>query len=407
MARMWSPRKTAQSLRFHARRLQIRALAVPRAMPWLRQTLRLPRNDVFDPLAGESVSGVRVIPLDPAATFERPLPHFFEPHPAAERFFAQRTTELTAPTYVAEIAEAIAWGHPTGGVFTADGRFVPAFTHDPSGAAMHTSWTRLRLPRPTPLPGRTLYLVTPEATDNFHHWMIDLLPRLGLVQRAGFRLTDFDHVIINHAHRRYQTEALARLGVPMDRVITADAALFLRAEHLVVPALKQNHQSLPAADVAFLREALLEQAPALSATPRRLFLSRADASYRRLRHEAELHDWLRAHDFAIVRPGELTLAGQARLFAEAEVIAGPAGAAFANLVFARPGTQVIEIVPPQWIAAFHWMISARCGLRHHIVLGEGPVMRDVPGAGARQHDIVLSRQKFTQALSLADAPAAA
>ncbi|WP_044891827.1 glycosyltransferase family 61 protein [Opitutus terrae] len=404
---MWSPRKTAQSLRFHARRLRTRALAAPRAVPWLRQALRLPRNEVFDPLAGESVAGVHVIPLDPAASFHRPLPRFVEPHPMAERFFAQRTHEVTAPTYVVDLADAIAWGHPTGGVFTPDGRFVPAFTHDPSGAALHTAWTRLRLPRPKPLPGRTLYLVTPEATDNFHHWMIDLLPRLGLVERAGFRVPDFDHVIVNHAHRRYQTETLARLGIPLDRVITADAALFVRAEHLVVPALKQHHQSLPAADVTFLRRALLGHSTSSSPASRRLFLSRADASYRRLRHEADRHDWLRAHDFEIVRPGDLTVAEQARLFAEADVIAGPAGAAFANLVFARPGTQVIEIVPPQWIAAFHWMISARCGLHHTVVLGEGPVMREPPGAGARQHDIVLSAQKFTRALSLAGAPAAA
>jgi capsular polysaccharide biosynthesis protein len=366
-------------------------------MSWLRKKLHLPANSPFDPLSPGASASARIIPLDPGATFERPMPHLPSAPATAVTFFASRIHETTAPTYVAEFQEGIAWGHPTGGVFTAEGQFAAAFTHDPSGAQQHTVWTRLRFPKPRHLAGKTLYLVTPEATDNFHHWLIDLLPRLGLVRRAGHDLSSFDHVIVNHASRRYQLGTLAQLGISAEKLIVASDALFVRCDLLVVPSLKQNHQTIPAADITFLREAFLPTPPPVEKT-RRIFLSRHDAAFRRLRNEAELQELLRAHDFEIISPGALDLTAQARLFSEAAVIAGPAGAAFANLVFASAPAQVIEIVPPQWLSAFHWMISARAGLSHTVVLGEGPVMRGVPDSSARQADISIEPERLAAAL---------
>jgi capsular polysaccharide biosynthesis protein len=392
-----SPRKLAKGWLMHARSARIRALAAPRGMPWLRRRLGLPANEIFDPLAHEPPGESLVHRLDAPAMFDRPLPRLAEADSGARPFFAQRTLEVSAATYVAEFHGGIAWGHPTGGVFTSDGRFVPAFTHDPCGAAFHSVWTRLRLPKPKHLRGRVLYLVTPQAADNFHHWLIDLLPRLGLVRRAGYALSDFDHVIVNHSQRAYQISTLAHLGISPERIIAADPSVYVRADVLVVPSLKPDNQTISAADLGFLREAFLEST-SIAPPKRRIFLSREDAGFRRLRNEAQLRPLLQSLDFEIVSLAGLSVPTQARLFSEAEIIAGPAGAAFANLVFASPGARVIEIAPPQWLAAFHWMVSARAGLEHTVVLGEGSVMRGVPDASARQKDLSVDAAKFMAAV---------
>jgi capsular polysaccharide biosynthesis protein len=402
-----SPRKFAKAVLFHTRRAQIKTLAAPRELPWLRRRLRLPANEIFDPLGERFPSHVRIVKLDAAETFVRPMPVLPDAPAAAIDFFSKRTIEKTAPSYVSEFENGIAWGHPTGGVFTADGQFAAAFTHDPAGAQLHTVWTRMSLPKPTQLAGRTLYLVTPEASDNFHHWMIDLLPRLGLVRRAGYSLSQFDHVIVNYSKSPYQLSSLAHLGIPRDKLIAATEGLFARCESLVVPSLKPNNQTVPAADLAFLREAFLTDSRRVSFTPhRRIFLSRSDARYRRLSNEAELHALLRSHDFEIISPAGLDLIAQAKLFGEAAVIAGPAGAAFANLVFAPSSAQVIEITPPQWLAAFHWMISARSGLNHTVLLGSGPVMKGVPDSSARQADVTVRAEKLKRILESLPTPLA-
>ncbi|HWA86482.1 MAG TPA: glycosyltransferase 61 family protein, partial [Opitutus sp.] len=362
-----SPRQVAKALRFHARQARIRALAAPRHFPWIRRRLHLPANETFEPLADATPSHVTIQLLDPAESFRRPRPILPDAPAAARRFFEDRIIDECPPRYVAEFHGGLAWGHPTGGVFTADGIFVPALAHDPSGARLHTAWTRLRFPAPVDLPGRTLYLVTPEAANNYHHWLIDLLPRIGLVRRAGYDLAAFDHVIVNFSRRPYQLATLARLGLAEDQLIPANEALFVRADSLVVPSLKPNPQSLPAGDVAFLRETFVPPPPRRGAPRRRIFLSRSDASFRRLRDTGGIQALARAYGYEIVSSGDLDFAAQVSLFARAESVAGPAGAAFANLVFARAPVNVVEISPPGWLTIFHWMISARLDLAHTIL----------------------------------------
>lgn len=384
-------RRLLKHAAYCGRQSYVRALALPRGWRWARQRLHLPANTIFDPLTMPDAAGVRIHPLDAGDRFERPLPAL--PHdPEAAEFFLARQFDEAGPSYVAELVDGRAWGHPSAGVFTADDRFAPAFTRDPWGAALHSVWTRVSLPPPRHLAGRVLYLVTPEAADNYHHWMIDLLPRLGLVQRAGFKLADFQHVIVNHSARRYQFETLAHLGIPREKIIRAEASLHARADLLVVPSLKPHTHCLPAADLAFLRSAFLGDAPVRG--HRRLFLTRRDASFRRLGNETDLLPLLAEHGFEIVSPAGLDVPAQARLFAEAEIVAGPAGAAFANLVFATAPAHAIEIASPQWLAVYHWMISARLGLEHTILLGDGPVMRGIPDISARSCDLHLAEHKF-------------
>lgn len=386
-------RQLAKTGAFYARHAGVRALALPRGVPWVRRRLHLPANRTLDPLAGEAGGGITVARLDPGERFSRPLPAL-PCDPAARPFYATRTEEIVDPSFVVTLPGGAFWGGSGGAVFDGHGRFIPSLTRDPWGARLHTVWTRLRLPKPRRLAGRALYLVTPEVADNFHHWMIDLLPRLGLLRRAGHAPADFDHIILNHQGRRYQLESLARLGVPLERIRASEPGAHFRADELVVPSLKRINQSLPSADAAFLRETFLGAHPAAPAG-RRIFVTRGDASFRRLLNEADIIPIFQQHGFEVVSPATLTLPGQAALFASAEWIAGPAGAAFANLVFAPASARVLEISPPAWLSVHHWMISARRGLEHTVLLGEGECRPGVPDIGGRRRDFTLPPEKLS------------
>jgi hypothetical protein len=387
-------RRIAKTGEYHLRRAGVAALALPRSVPWLRRRLHLPPNAVADPL--EPGAGGRVTLLDPRETFVRPMPGTWGA-PGVDEFFRARRSEECSQSYVAEFDGASVWGFREGAVFAPDGRFMPAFSRDPWGPRLHAVWSRMRLPRPLALAGRTLYLVTPEATDNYHHWVVDLLPRLGLVCRAGFRAADFDHVIVNHAGRRYQLESLAALGIPQGKIIRADEGLHIRAATLVVPSLKSHNQCLPRADAEYLRREFLGDAAARRPW-RRLFITRRGAAIRRLTNESDLLPLLEEHGFEVVSPAELRLRDQARLFAEAEWIIGVSGAGFANLVFASPGARAVELAPPQWLSVYHWMISARIGLGHDILLGEGPAWSGRPEITGRTRDVTLSEEKLSSIL---------
>jgi hypothetical protein len=67
-----------------------------------------------------------------------------------------------------------------------------------------------------------------------------------------------------------------------------------------------------------------------------------------LTNEGELQAFLAARGFEILEPGNMPFAEQVRAFAEAEVIVGAHGSGFGNLIFARPGTVVIDLMPSDW-----------------------------------------------------------
>jgi capsular polysaccharide biosynthesis protein len=77
--------------------------------------------------------------------------------------------------------------------------------------------------------------------------------------------------------------------------------------------------------------------------------------------------------FEIVRPETLTLAEQARLFAEAVVIAGASGAAMTNLLFCLPETRVLCLMPKEW-REFALFSSLASILNQHIAFVDGEVL---------------------------------
>jgi capsular polysaccharide biosynthesis protein len=395
-------RSLAKTGCYYARIASVHGLAVPRGIAPLRRLLHLPSNHPLDPLNTEPIDGITIKRLEDGDVFRRPLPDLSS-DPEAVPFFESRALEQTAPSYVAELQDGAFWGYTAGAVFTRTERFVPVFTRDPWTARLHAVWTKARLPRFERLRGRTLYLVTPEAENNFHHWMIDLLPRIGMTQRAGYSIEQFDHIVINHRSARFQLETLARFGVPSDRICVANPRQHFRADVLVVPSLKTTNQCAPASDVDALRAAFLDREPAVTKR-RRIYLTRRDAGFRRLLNEDALLPLLAKAGFEIVAPASLSVGEQARLFAESEAIAGPSGAGFANLAFASSGARVLEIAPPGWLTVYHWMISARRGLHHTVIVGEGKTQTGTPNITDRSRDVTLSPGKLTRWIDSLEGP---
>jgi capsular polysaccharide biosynthesis protein len=374
-------RTLAKTWQLGWRRSRRRGGGVLRRIPLLRTALHLPREG-STALAqiGPDAGAVRVIA--PARNVSRPLPRL--PRGAALPWEFQRREHVQIPaSTVATLPGARFWGHYGGAVFTADGSLIPELSKDVWGPHLHSAHVRWRLPALRPLTGRTLSLVTPEARSNYHHWMMDVLPRAGLAQRAGWRLADFDQVLINAAGLPFQREGLARLGLKAERVIEVDAHTHLELELLVVPAIREDNTLVGADDITFVRRLFLPEEPSPSQASRRLYLSRRDAAFRRVRNAAEIAPLLQRYRFEEISLSGRTVAEQAQLLAEAALVIGPQGAALANLVFANPATRVVDLLAPGWIAPYAWNTCAALGLDYTAVIGRGPW----PAEGVQGHGI--------------------
>jgi capsular polysaccharide biosynthesis protein len=375
--------KTAQKM---LRKTRVHGLAAARELAWTRARLNLPRNEVF--ALKDSDPSVRVVTVDPAENFERILPLMpgeIEPH---ETFVKEFHGQFPA-SLVAEFSDGRFWGFYGGSVFTANGRLVPELSKDVWGPRLHTAFVRARLSKPTRLSGLTLSLVTPEAAANYHHWTMDLLPRAGLAKRAGYALDAFDHILVKDRGYRFQKEAFERLGLDEKKIIHVDDRLHVQCDRLVVPSVRNDNLLVNRQDMEFSRSLYLDENEVPVKPTRRLYVGRADAAFRRITNNDELLKLLHAHGFEEVAMSKMTVAEQAKIFAEAEIIVGPNGSALANLIFANPKCRVIEFFAPGWVVGYNWMICSNFKLPYTAIVGAGK--RPAPGTlpHALKDDITL------------------
>lgn len=78
--------------------------------------------------------------------------------------------------------------------------------------------------------------------------------------------------------------------------------------------------------------------------PKRIFLSRKNASLRRLFNEIECQKLLETYGFKTIYPEDLTFEQQVQIFNNAEMIAGGSGAAFTNLLYCSEGCRIIMFI---------------------------------------------------------------
>jgi capsular polysaccharide biosynthesis protein len=79
---------------------------------------------------------------------------------------------------------------------------------------------------------------------------------------------------------------------------------------------------------------------------RRIYFTRDDARWRRIRNEADVVRVLRQHDVAFHRIDQSRPWEQMRASAGANLIVGPHGASLTNLIFMAPGSRLLELRHP-------------------------------------------------------------
>jgi len=93
----------------------------------------------------------------------------------------------------------------------------------------------------------------------------------------------------------------------------------------------------------FLRETLLPLKSDL-VTPKRIFLSRSNASKRRKFNESEVFELLKKYNFEMVFPENYSIIEQIAIFNNAEFIIGGSGAALTNVIFCNVNCKILVLV---------------------------------------------------------------
>jgi capsular polysaccharide biosynthesis protein len=207
---------------------------------------------------------------------------------------------------------------------------------------------------------------------NVGHWFLNHLARLWWLDRVP-ELSQAMIVVGANAWDS-QLECLARMGIDRDRVLRIPAGRIAQFEQLWAPAMFYGAVGRVLywwpAIVPFLRDGLRMQFAA--PRQRRIFLTRRAARWRRLLNEAEVIDELASFGFEIIDPGTLSIAEQIEIAGSAQIIAGAFGAGMMLLMFATPGTPIVEFKYGNIGNSMdlHPVIARAIGLPYFGVVGE-------------------------------------
>ncbi len=248
--------------------------------------------------------------------------------------------------------------------FLADVALHPPKSDEP--LEKHPIFRRLHLPRIVRVDERVA-VIAAEASACYYHWMFDILPKLELLRRAG---ASYDKIYTSALRAPFQKETLRAMGIEERELIQGDRGLQIQAKELIVP-IHPTHTFVGQPWICqFLRQKFLS--PEVESLPggKRIYITRSRAQVRRLLNEQELQPLFDSYQIEVVALETLTVAEQVKLFNTCEWIIFPHGACLTNLAFCRPGTLVVEIMPPDCEMACGHKLCQTMGLPYHRLVAE-------------------------------------
>lgn len=193
--------------------------------------------------------------------------------------------------------------------------------------------------------GKLVVLSSP-GQENWYHWLLQVLPRLKILVDSGI---EYDKIYINNLKFPWQHQSLFHvmklLDIPKDRLFLVDGDAIVQATKLIIPSVPYIPSKLgsifPSWYKQFIHSCFLLEK--FEQTNRKIYISRSNASLRRVVNENELISFLKDEGFEVVHLEKMSVFDQTKAFCESKVIMGPHGSGFSNLIFSSPGAHVIEI----------------------------------------------------------------
>ena len=332
---------------------------------WSRETAAAePDNVTLHP-------GLPAVVLDRTATAGDPADHWV---------FAEAKQAMIPATFTLEVRGGSLSGDY--GATTTPGKRLDHETSTYFGVSdwrEHPVFLRPTLGEVEHVPGTVLSLTTRGTSSNYYHFLYDAIARLGVLEDS---LPDarWDAVVVPH-QTKYQKAFLELIGLE-GKLLEPRRGLTYRADTLLVPSNPNWHLEAPQSTVDWLRKKL--PAAGTMDLPKRLYLTRGDLpNTRRYVEEPALWPELEKRGFHRLDAGTLTVQEQINVFAQAEAIVAPHGAALTNMTFSQPGVKVLEMFPATYVHLGLWSIAQAIGADYRYLVAEG-----VEQAGRRNQGVL-------------------
>jgi hypothetical protein len=231
------------------------------------------------------------------------------------------------------------------------------------------------------------------SAELYYHGQLELLPRLGRAWQALAPQLQELRLWHNGGDAPWLQQALAHLGIPPERQLSAEQNPVLQAEQLLVPSFPCAFGAPGPSSLQWLREFWRTAIEALPPTPaprqRKLLLSRPLEQRRPLLQHDAWYEALQRQGIAL--PPQGSVASQLQALQQCEQVVAAHGGAMVNLLLAPAGAELLELANPVYAPPYFATLIASGGLRHQRQLGAATpqVLQDLLYAGPLEWPIDL------------------
>jgi capsular polysaccharide biosynthesis protein len=204
----------------------------------------------------------------------------------------------------------------------------------------------------------TAALISGRCTKNYFHWLIEYAPKIIRLAESEIKI---DYILIGSDMPRQHYEFLDFLCRKYNfKYMEIGPRTNIKINTLYVPSQMTYIPDDPKYEYwesGGLYEPDLQRIADLASEMKntaglkhseenfdKVYITRKNVRSRSITNEDAVEQLLKSYGFKIVDTSHLNLVEQIQVFQSAKVIASPAGAAMANLVFCKPNTQVICLV---------------------------------------------------------------
>jgi len=204
--------------------------------------------------------------------------------------------------------------------------------------------------------GNVLSLLTGGGGNtNYWHWLFDVLPRIKLFMTSSFSKETIDFYLLPSKCTDFQKETLKLLNIDKNKMLPSEKFRHIFAKKIFITSHPYNLLNNPELDSlniplwisdylrsSFLKISLMNSK--IKKLPKKIYINRKDGtSFRYITNEIEVENYLQQKGFKSLTLSDLSFSDQVNLFHNAEKIIGLHGAGFANIIFCKPNTKIIEI----------------------------------------------------------------
>ncbi len=199
--------------------------------------------------------------------------------------------------------------------------------------------------------GKLFNLCQGDSGNNYFHFIFDILPKIYLLS-LNIDLKKIDYFYVTDP-KKWQVKIFNIFGINKKKLLSSKLNKHVFANEIYCVDhpwyfkgyIQQNVKKIPKWIILNYRKIFLKKST--KNLKKKIFLDRSQSKYNhcQITNYNDIKNLIIKKKFKIYKPEILSFKKQINLFNNSSMIIGAHGAAFTNIIFCKPGTKIIEIIP--------------------------------------------------------------